>query len=133
MGHIPPPEVSWKWLSSCGQALTVNQRVTGQILGVDAEVRGQATLSLSALQPNPWLAWMDRVGSVLSGRVTRVVPFGVFVGVDDGMDGLVHSSDLSRQGSEHAVRVGDQMTVQISEVDPVQRRIRLSLQPQDPC
>ncbi|MCZ4103311.1 S1 RNA-binding domain-containing protein [Streptomyces sp. H39-C1] len=133
MGHIPPSEVSWKWLSSCGEAVTVGQRVTGQVLGVDAEMRGQVTLSLIAQQPNPWLAWTGRVGSVFSGRVTRVVPFGVFVGVDEGMDGLVHNSELSQQGSEQALRVGDEMAVQISEVDPLRRLIRLSLPPQDPC
>ncbi|MFJ9167341.1 S1 RNA-binding domain-containing protein [Lysinibacillus fusiformis] len=133
VGHIPPPEVSWKWLSSCGEALTVGQRVTGEVLGIDAEVRGQATLSLIALQPNPWLAWIDRVGSVFTGRVTRVLSFGVFVGVDEGMDGLIHGPELSQWAGESAIQVGDEMTVQISEVDAVRRRIRLSFPDQLRC
>ncbi|MFG2919825.1 S1 RNA-binding domain-containing protein [Kitasatospora sp. NPDC048298] len=127
VGFIPPPEVSWKWISSCDEVVTIGQRVTAAVLAIDAEMRGQAVLSLIALQPNPWLAWVDQVGSVLRGRVTRLVPFGVFVSVDDGMDGLLHSSELSRLGSDRGIRVGDELTAQIAEVDPARRRIRLSL------
>ncbi|MEU4352353.1 S1 RNA-binding domain-containing protein [Streptomyces sp. NPDC023838] len=127
VGFIPPPEVSWKWISSCGEVVTMGQRVTAAVLGVDAEMRGQAVLSLIALQPNPWLAWVDQVGSVLQGRVTRLVPFGVFVSVDDGMDGLLHNSELSQLGGDRDIQVGDELTARIAEVDPARRRIRLSL------
>ncbi|MFJ7910162.1 S1 RNA-binding domain-containing protein [Kitasatospora sp. NPDC096204] len=127
VGFIPPPEVSWKWISSCGEVVTIGQRVTAAVLGVDAETRGQAVLSLIALQPNPWLAWVDKVGSVLQGRVTKLVPFGVFVSVDNGMDGLLHNSELSQLGGDRDIRVGDELTTRIAEVDPARRRIRLAL------
>ncbi|TQF01956.1 S1 RNA-binding domain-containing protein [Kitasatospora acidiphila] len=127
VGFIPPPEVSWKWISSCDEVVTAGQRVTAAVLGVDTQMRGQAVLSLIALQPNPWLAWVDRIGSVLRGPVTKQVPFGIFVSVDDGMDGLIHNSELAQLGIEHNIQVGDELTVQIAEVEPAMRRIRLSL------
>jgi ribosomal protein S1 len=123
-GVIPLPEVSWKWLPS-DEVLTVGQRVTAEVLDVDLEMRGQAVLSLITLQPNPWLAWVDRVGSVLTGRITKVFPFGVFVGVDDGMSGLVHNSQLPCSG--HCFKIGDEVTVQITRVEPERRRIHLAL------
>ncbi|MBF9069100.1 S1 RNA-binding domain-containing protein [Streptacidiphilus fuscans] len=123
-GIIPLPEVSWQWLPS-DEVLAVGQRVTAEVLDVESETRGQAVLSLIALQSNPWLDRVDRVGSVLTGRVTKVVPFGVFVGVDDGMSGLVHISELPRPCE--SFRIGDELTVQIAEVEPERRRIRLAL------
>ncbi|NML51623.1 S1 RNA-binding domain-containing protein [Streptomyces sp. R302] len=127
VGFIPPPEVSWKWFSSISEVLTVGQRVTAAVVGVDAETRGQAVLSLRALQPNPWLAWVDQVGSVRRARVTKLVPFGAFVSVADGIDGLLHNSELSKLGSDHSTQVGDELATLIVDVDPDGRRIRLSL------
>lgn len=127
-GFIPPPELSWRWISSCHEAVSLGQRVTAQVLALDTEMRGQAVLSLVALQPNPWSLWTDRAGSVIRGRVTNeVVPFGIFVGLDDGIAGLMHRSELPPAGPEQAVRIGDEMTVRITEVDVPMRRIRLSL------
>ncbi|TQE23719.1 S1 RNA-binding domain-containing protein [Streptomyces ipomoeae] len=94
---------------------------------LDTELRGQAVLSLVALQPNPWSLWADRAGSVVRGRVTKLVPFGIFVRLDDGTTGLVHRSELPPAGREQAFRIGDEMTVRITEVDVLMRRIRLSL------
>jgi small subunit ribosomal protein S1 len=56
-----------------------------------------------------------------------MVPFGVFVSVDDGMDGLLHNSELSQLGGGRDIQVGDELTARIAEVDPARRRIRLSL------
>jgi small subunit ribosomal protein S1 len=123
-GIIPLPEVSWKWLPS-DEVLAAGQRVTAEVLDVESETRGQAVLSLIALQSNPWLAWVDRVGCVLTGRVTKVVPFGVFVGVDDDMNGLVCNSQLPCLGD--CFRIGDEITVQIAKVEPERRRIHLAL------
>jgi DNA-directed RNA polymerase subunit E'/Rpb7 len=73
----------------------------------------------------PWLVWVDRLGDVLTGRVTKVVPFGIFVGVDDGLSGLVHNSQLPCPGDYF--RIGDEVTVQIAKVEPGRRRINLAL------
>jgi ribosomal protein S1 len=126
-GFIPPPELSWRWISSCHEAVSLGQRVTAEVLALDTEVRGQAVLSLAALQPNPWSRWADRVGSVIQGRVTKLVPFGIFLSLDEGIAGLVHRSELPPSGTRWKVRIGDEMTVRITEVDVPMRRIRLSL------
>ncbi|MGW7312061.1 S1 RNA-binding domain-containing protein [Streptomyces sp. NPDC054865] len=126
-GFIPPPELSWSWISSCHEAVSLGQHVTAEVLALDTEMRGQAVLSLVALQPNPWSVWTDRVGSVVRGRVTKLVPFGIFVDLDDGIAGLVHCSELPPAGPEQTVRIGDEVIVRITEVDVPMRRIRLSL------
>ncbi|MGW7064107.1 S1 RNA-binding domain-containing protein [Streptomyces sp. NPDC054904] len=126
-GFIPPPELSWRWISSCHEAVSLGERVNAAVLALDTEMRGQAVLSLVALQPNPWSLWADRVGSVIRGRVTKLVSFGIFVSLDDAIAGLVHQSELPPSGPERAVQIGDEMTVWITEVDVPMRRIRLSL------
>ncbi|GAA3183099.1 hypothetical protein GCM10017688_41380 [Streptomyces ramulosus] len=105
----------------------MGQRVSAEVLALDTEKRGQAVLSLTALQENPWLVWATCVGSIVSGRVTKLVPFGAFVGLDDGITGLVHSSELLAAEPDRGIRVGDVMTVRIAEVDPPVRRMRLAL------
>ncbi|MFF3158644.1 S1 RNA-binding domain-containing protein [Streptomyces sp. NPDC001251] len=127
VGFVPPPELSWRWITSCHEAVSLGQRVSAEVLARDIERRGQAVLSLVALQENPWLVWSGRVGSIVSGRVTKLVPFGAFVGLDDGFAGLIHSSELPAAEPDRELRVGDVMTARIAEVDPSMRRIRLSL------
>ncbi|MGW2994663.1 S1 RNA-binding domain-containing protein [Streptomyces sp. NPDC001193] len=127
VGFIPPPELSWRWISSCQEAVSLGQRVTAEVLALDSEMRGQAVLSLVALQPNPWSLCADRAGSVIRGRVTKLVPFGIFVRLDDGIAGLVHRSELPPARPELAARIGDEMTVRVTDVDVPMRRIRLSL------
>lgn len=101
--------------------------MSAEVLALDSERRGQAVLSLVALQENPWLGWSGRVGSTVSGRVTKLAPFGAFVGLDDGIAGLIHNAELLAAEPDRKVRVGDVMTARIAEVDPSMRRIRLSL------
>ncbi|MFF3159303.1 S1 RNA-binding domain-containing protein [Streptomyces sp. NPDC057910] len=127
VGFVPPPELSWRWITSCHEAVSLGQRVSAEALALDVERRGQAVLSLVALQENPWLVWSGHVGSIVSGRVTKLVPFGAFVGLDDGIAGLIHSSELPAAEPDRKLRVGDVMTARIAEVDPSMRRIRLSL------
>ncbi|MBD9727495.1 hypothetical protein [Streptomyces caniscabiei] len=69
-GFIPPPELSWRWISSCHEAVSLGQRVTAEVLALDTEIRGQAVLSLVALQPNAWSLWADRAAA-LSGAGSR--------------------------------------------------------------
>ncbi|WP_171165537.1 S1 RNA-binding domain-containing protein [Streptomyces sp. I05A-00742] len=125
VGFIPPTEVSWSWISSCHEVVTRGMRVTAEVLAVDTVTRGQVVLSLCALRPNPWVAWADEVGRVLRGRVTQVFPFGVGVGLEDGVGGLVHAPAPARAGDGFGVRIGDEMTVRITEVDVRRRRIGL--------
>jgi small subunit ribosomal protein S1 len=127
VGFIPPPELSWRWISSGHEVVSLGQCVSAEVLDLETEMRGQAVLSLVALQENPWLVWAQRVGTIVSGRVTKLVPFGAFVGLDDGIAGLIHGSELLAAEPGREVRIGDVMTARIAEVDPPMRRIRLAL------
>jgi len=85
-------------------------------------------LSLRALQEDPWPQVAQRIGQVVTGPVTKIVPFGVFVRIEDrpdGFEGLVHTSELD-VSPEGVIEVGDALTVKILDVDLVRRRITLS-------
>ncbi|MBO3741756.1 S1 RNA-binding domain-containing protein [Actinoplanes flavus] len=128
IGYVPPPEVSWKWISSARDVVAEGQRVAGRILAVDTDFRGQAVLSLCALQPNPWTVWATRVGSLVTGRVDRnVVALGVFVELDEGIAGLLPRDEVAVAGEQARLLPGRELTVRIAEVEVPRRRIRLSL------
>ncbi|MDX3510660.1 S1 RNA-binding domain-containing protein [Streptomyces caniscabiei] len=130
VGFITVPELSWRRIGDVSEVVRVGQRVDCEFLQFDTW-NGEARLSLRALQPDPLQGFADRVGvgRRLSGRVTKVVPFGVFVEVGEGIEGLVHLSELTVEPVESpdgVVRVGDEMTVVVTEVDRVRRRVALS-------
>lgn len=119
------PELSWRPIRHPGDIVTVGQAITAEILDVDLE-RGRVSLSLKALRPDPVIDLKQRIGSVVVGPVTKLVPFGVFVRIEDrpdGFEGLVHKIALV----DRPVGVGDLLTVKIVEVDVVRRRIELAL------
>ena len=128
IGFVPPPELSWKWISSAHEVVALGQRVNAEVLALDSETRGQALLSLCALEENPWMAWVDRVGSVVTGHVTgNFVPHGVFVAIEDGVEGLLRYDELAPVGQQETVPLGSQVTVQVADVEVSRRRILLSL------
>src|SRR6266540_565031 len=98
---------------------------------VDLE-RERVSLSLKATQEDPWKEFERkyRAGEVISGQVTKIVPFGAFVRVAQGIEGLVHISELSTmhvESPEQIVNVGDQVRVKVIDVDVPRRRISLSM------
>ncbi|MFC8077968.1 S1 RNA-binding domain-containing protein [Streptomyces sp. NPDC057307] len=122
------PEVSWRYIDFPSDVLTVGQEVTALILDVD-RVRERVSLSLKALQEDPLLALAGRVGEVVTGPVTRIEPSGAFVRVeerDHGFEGLLPATELAPDAAPDAARVGDPLTVRITEVDPTSRRILLA-------
>ncbi|UNO43533.1 S1 RNA-binding domain-containing protein [Streptomyces sp. MST-110588] len=136
-GFITIPELSWSRISRPSDVVTAGQRVTGEILDVDVW-RGQVRLSLKALQEDPLVRFAGRVGHTLSGQVTKVVPFGVFVRVAEGIEGLLPlcevlrgfgrvsgTSDLTDQ-SERIIGEGDEVAVGVAAVDLVRRRVMLT-------
>ena len=128
IGFVPPPELSWKWISSAHEVVALGQRVSAEVLALDFEIRGQAVLSLCALQENPWMAWVDRVGSVVTGQVTgNFVPLGIFVALADGVEGLLPYNELAPVGRQETVPLGSEVTVQVADVQVSRRRILLSL------
>ncbi|MGW3660019.1 S1 RNA-binding domain-containing protein [Streptomyces sp. NPDC005151] len=125
------PELSWRHTDRPSDVVTVGQEISAEILDVDM-VRERVPLSLKALQEDPMLQFIERVGQVVTGVVTKLVPFGAFVRIEDrenGLEGLVHNSELTEGPvgrPEDVVHVGGSLPVKILDVDPTRRRITLS-------
>ncbi|MFC7327585.1 S1 RNA-binding domain-containing protein [Marinactinospora rubrisoli] len=129
-GFVTIPELSWSRIEAASDVVRVGQRVSGRFLWFDTW-NLEARLSLRAMRPDPFRGFADRVavGRELPGRVTRVVPFGVFVRVADGVEGLVPVRELPRTSvadRPDAVRVGDEITVVVTGIDRAGRRLTLS-------
>ncbi|MET0493905.1 MAG: S1 RNA-binding domain-containing protein [Actinoplanes sp.] len=124
-GFIRIPELSWSRIAHPADVVEVGQRVTVAVLEVDLR-REQVALSLKALQEDPLVRFAGRVGEVVSGPVTRRVPFGVCVRVADGIEGLLHLSLLS--GGE-TVELGETVLVRVADVDLSRRRVLLEPTP----
>jgi small subunit ribosomal protein S1 len=109
----------------------VGQEVTVEVLDVDME-RERVSLSLKATQEDPWrqFARTHAIGQIVPGKVTKLVPFGAFVRVDEGIEGLVHISELAERHveiPEQVVQVGNDVMVKVIDIDLERRRISLSL------
>jgi small subunit ribosomal protein S1 len=95
-GLVNVTELSWRRFNDVSEVVQVGQEVTVMVLDVDLE-RERMSLSLKALQEDPWKEIArTRLGEVLTAPVTRVVPFGAFVAVAAGIEGLVHISEFRR-------------------------------------
>jgi len=124
-------ELSWKHIDHPGEVVEVGQEVTVEVLDVDMD-RERVSLSLKSTQEDPWqqFARTHQIGQVVPGRVTKLVPFGAFVRVEEGIEGLVHISELADRHveiPEQVVQVGDEIFVKIIDIDLDRRRISLSL------
>ena len=129
-GLVHVSELSWKHVDHPSEVVEVGQEVQVEVLDVDLE-RERVSLSLKATQEDPWRQFARRheVGDVIEGRVTKLVPFGAFVEVDDAIEGLVHISELADHHVERAedeVSVHDRVEVKIIDIDLDRRRISLS-------
>ncbi|MFP4635369.1 MAG: 30S ribosomal protein S1 [Nitriliruptoraceae bacterium] len=130
-GLVHVSELSWKHIDHPSEVVEVGDEVEVEVLDVDLE-RERVSLSLKATQEDPWQAFAreHQVGQVVDGEVTKLVPFGAFVKVADGIEGLVHISELAERHvevPEAVVNVGDKVEVKVIDIDTVRRRISLSL------
>jgi small subunit ribosomal protein S1 len=129
-GLVHVSELSWKHVDHPSEVVDVGQEVRVEVLDVDLE-RERVSLSLKATQEDPWrqFARVHEVGEIIEGRVTKLVPFGAFVELDDAIEGLVHISELADRHVEKAedeVGVHDRIPVKIIDIDLDRRRISLS-------
>ena len=130
-GLVHVSELSWKHIDHPGEVVEVGQEVTVEVLDVDMD-RERVSLSLKATQEDPWqlFARTHAIGQIVPGKVTKLVPFGAFVRVEDGIEGLVHISELAERHvelPEQAVQVGQEVFVRVIDIDLERRRISLSL------
>jgi small subunit ribosomal protein S1 len=130
-GLVHVSELSWRHVEHPSEVVSTGQQVEVEVLDVDMD-RERVSLSLKATQADPWKEFEQRYrsGQVIEGEVTKIVPFGAFVRVADGIEGLVHISKLSDQHVESAdqvVQVGEKVRVRVEDVDVARRRVSLSM------
>ena len=130
-GLVHVSEPSWKHIDHPSEVVEVGNEVTVEVLDVDFD-RERVSLSLKATQEDPWQAFArtHAIGQVVPGKVTKLVPFGAFVRVEDGIEGLVHISELAQRHvevPEQVAKVGDEVFVKVIDIDLERRRISLSL------
>ena len=130
-GLVHVSELSWKHIDHPSEVVTVGDEVTVEVLDVDMD-RERVSLSLKATQEDPWrqFARTHAIGQIVPGKVTKLVPFGSFVRVEEGIEGLVHISELAERHVEvpdQVVSVTDDAMVKVIDMDLDRRRISLSL------
>ena len=133
-GLVPMSELSWNRNEKIENILAVGQEVTVRVLSVDWD-KNRLTLSLKALQPDPWSLAPEKyaVDGRVGGTIVRLAAFGAFVNLEPGIDGLVHISNLGAgrriNHPREVVEVGQKVEAYILSVDTENRKISLSLQP----
>jgi small subunit ribosomal protein S1 len=129
-GLIHISELSWSHVNHPSEILNIGDTVRVKVLDIDRE-RQRISLGLKQTQEDPWQRVVDtyNVGDELEGKVTKVVTFGAFVEILDGVEGLVHISELAAHHVENPreiIEPGDVVRVKILEIDDDRRRLSLS-------
>lgn len=131
-GLIHVSEISWGRVRHPSDVVTYGERVKVHVISVDPE-RSRVALSIKRLHPNPWATAHSRYqpGQVAEATVISIVPFGAFARLEEGLDGLIHVSEMS-QGEEpvdpkELLSVGEKVQVKILHVDAANQRLGLSL------
>ncbi len=130
-GLIHVSELSWKHIDSPGQVVKVGDPVKVKVLEIDND-RERISLSLKATERDPWTEFAEthQLGELVYGKVSKVVPFGSFIQIGDGIEGLVHISEMATHhvdSAEQVVQDGEELWVKIIEIDNERRRISLSI------
>jgi len=133
-GLIPVSEISWARTNNPEDALSIGQEVTARVISLDWD-KTCLTLSIKATKPDPWATVAEKytVDSRVNGTIVRLAPFGAFVNLEPGIDGLIHISNLGAgrriNHPREVVQVGQWIEAYILALDPVNRKISLSMQP----
>ncbi len=131
-GLIPISEVAWGRVEDINEVLSIGQQVEVAVKSLDWETN-RFSFSLKEAQADPWRSVADKFleGMVLTGKVVRLAPFGAFVVLGEGIDGLVHISKLGGgkriSHPREAVKEGQSLTVKIEKIDAEARRVSLVL------
>lgn len=130
-GLVHVSELSWQHVNHPGELVSVGDKVNVKILEVDRD-RERISLSIRQTTDDPWdvFASENEVGDVVDGSVTKTVPFGAFVSVADGVEGLVHVSEIAMhrvESPELELSIGQAVKVKITEKDDDRRRVSLSI------
>jgi small subunit ribosomal protein S1 len=130
-GLVHISELSWNHVKHPSEVVEINQEVDVEILDIDRE-KQRLSLGLKQTQKDPWMEKIKDYSNkdVVNGKVTRIVKFGLFVQIEDGLEGLVHISELAdepvRRPSDVA-KIGDEVIVRIIDIDFDKRRMAFSI------
>jgi len=130
-GLIHISELSWTHVDHPSEVLTLSEKINVKVLDIDQD-RGRISLGLKQCLEDPWQQKVKdlNVGDKIEGKVTKLVPFGAFVAIGDGVEGLVHISELTEghvEVPEEAVKVGQIISAKVVDIDSDRRRVSLSI------
>jgi small subunit ribosomal protein S1 len=130
-GLVHKSELSWNKVNNPETAHAIGEEVEAEVIDINHE-RGRISLSIRRLQPDPWQESVAKykIGDVIEGTVTKLVNFGAFVRVEEGLEGLIHISELSMQRVAHpgdVVKEGEVLKLKIISLDSERHRLGLSL------
>jgi small subunit ribosomal protein S1 len=130
-GLVHKSELSWNKVNNPETAYQIGDEVEAEVIDINHE-RGRISLSIRRLQPDPWQESVAKykIGDVIEGTVTKLVNFGAFVRVEEGLEGLIHISELSNQRVAHpgdVVKEGEVLKLKIISLDSERHRLGLSL------
>ena len=130
-GLVHKSELSWNKVNNPESGYHVGEEVEAEVIDINHE-RGRISLSIRRLQPDPWSSTVAdlKVGDIIDGTVTKIVNFGAFVRVRDGLEGLIHISELSHQRVAHpgdVVHEGQTLKLKIISLEQERHRLGLSL------
>jgi small subunit ribosomal protein S1 len=131
-GLVHVSDISWKHrVKHPSELYKKGQEIDAVVLHVDVE-NEKFSLGIKQLDKNPWEEFCERYnpGAIITGKVTNITDFGIFVEIEEGIEGLVHISEMSQKRIKAAsdlFAVGDSVTAMVKSVDPKNRKIRLSI------
>ena len=130
-GLVHKSEIDWVRVNKPSKLFKAGDEIEVKVVGVDLE-KGRVSLSRKALLPNPWHELVEKFneGDLVDGKVISVLDFGAFVELKEGLQGLVHVSEVGYENTEDpksAVRKDDQVLVRIMGIDPRRERVSLSM------
>jgi len=135
-GLVHVSELSWQHVNHPSEVVKVGDKVTVRVLEVDRD-RERISLSIRQTLEDPWVVFArdHQVGDVVEGEVIKTVPFGAFVSVADGVEGLVHVSEIAVhrvESPELELSIGQQVKAKITELEDERRRVSLSIKQANP-
>ncbi|MEG1751205.1 MAG: 30S ribosomal protein S1 [Raoultibacter sp.] len=130
-GLVHISELSWSHVNHPSEVVKVGDEVEVEVLDVDLQ-RERISLGLKQTTEDPWIKLVENypIGTIVDGKVTKIVPFGAFIELGDNVEGLVHISEMSLKHIDspaQVVHVGDEVKIKVMEINPERRRISLSM------
>jgi small subunit ribosomal protein S1 len=124
-GLVHISEMSWERVNDPGELFKVGEDIEVKVLGVDMEA-GKVNLSVKRLTSSPWENIEEKFypGKKVKGAINKITPYGIFVNLASGIDGLIHSSKIP---SDHGYKVGDEVEASVESITPETRRLSLKL------